>query len=207
MHQFVYCELKSERVRADARLFANRYDLVSSMTELRGGVIAEVGVANGEFSNFILRTLEPSKFVAFDTFGMHQYPSCWGIPTEVMFKGMTHLDFYKDRFGAYGDRVVAEQGLSYDTVPRYPDHFFDMMYIDAGHDYEDVARDASIAIRKTKPNGTIVFNDYIMYSHLSNEPYGVIRAVNELLVEHDWQIVGFALHRDMYCDVAVKRRV
>jgi hypothetical protein len=50
------------------RLFANRRDLMSSMRSIKGGVIAEVGVAHGDFSEYLLNELQPRKFVALDTF-------------------------------------------------------------------------------------------------------------------------------------------
>lgn len=199
-----YPSLRAEHIN-DARLFADRKDLIASLTQAKRGVIAEVGVAHGEFSQFILSTLDPKKFVAFDTFGMHNYPSHWGVPSEIMFKGMTHLEFYKDRFSAYGEKVVTEQGMSHDTVARYPDSYFDLMYIDAGHSYEEASRDANLANQKTKIGGIIIFNDYIMVDHFNNDPYGVVQAVNEFVSENNFQVIGFALHHDMFCDIAIAK--
>jgi hypothetical protein len=54
------------------RLFASREDLISSMQSMKGGVIAEVGVAHGVFSEYLLNELRPRKFVAFDLFTMHE---------------------------------------------------------------------------------------------------------------------------------------
>jgi len=39
----------------------------------------------------------------------------------------------------------------------------------------------------------IVFNDYIIYDYANGAFYGVVRAVNELLMNEDWQVCGFAL--------------
>ncbi len=50
------------------RLFANREDLISSMRSAEGGLIGEVGVAHGIFSEYLLNELRPRKFVAFDLF-------------------------------------------------------------------------------------------------------------------------------------------
>lgn len=52
----------------DAKLFAHREELIKSMRFLDGAVIAEVGVAQGNFSEFLLENLKPKRFVAFDTF-------------------------------------------------------------------------------------------------------------------------------------------
>lgn len=55
----------------------------------------------------------------------------------------------------------------------YPDDFFDIVYIDASHDYEAVKNDIEHWIKKVKKGGYICGDDYI--SGWSD----VIRAVNE----------------------------
>jgi hypothetical protein len=36
--------------------------------------------------------------------------------------------------------------------------------------------------------------------------YGVVRAVNELINQHDLEVLGLALEINMFCDVAVQKR-
>jgi hypothetical protein len=71
-----YPALKAKHLD-NARLFANRQDLISSMTFLKGGVIAEIGVADGCFSEFLLSELQPKRFVAFYIFTMHEFTTSW----------------------------------------------------------------------------------------------------------------------------------
>lgn len=97
-------ELRPEHV-SGARLFANRREMLGSLPVPKFGTIAEVGVAQGDFSAFLIERLKPSKFVAIDVFEMEKYPVHWGIPQEVMFKGLTHFEFYKQRFASFGDVV------------------------------------------------------------------------------------------------------
>src|SRR5271157_68875 len=189
----------------EAKLFANRRDMIASLGIAEGCLVAEVGVAQGDFSEYLLQKLRPEKFVAIDLFDMHKYPVIWGTPSEVMFKGMTQLDFYRQRFRDYGSRLVIQQGLSHEALATYPDQTFDMIYIDAGHDYESVKQDGEVAIRKIKADGTIVFNDYVLYDPFTDSPYGVVQAVNEIVVEGGWHVVGFALDKNMFCDIALKK--
>ncbi len=186
-----------------ARLFATREDMLAAMRFAAGGVVAEIGVARGDFSAFILDRLAPTTFVAFDIFTMHENPIIWGQPSEILFEGKTQLDFYRHRF-ADRSEVVVEEGESHITLARYPDRSFDLIYVDGAHDYEGVKRDADLARRKIKDDGVVIFNDYIMQD-MVGAPYGVVRTVNELLVSENWRVIGFAFQRDMFCDIACAR--
>jgi disulfide oxidoreductase YuzD len=188
-----------------AKLFANREALIASLPLVPGGTIAEIGVAHGDFSEFLLAQLAPKTLVAFDIFNMHEAGSFWGKDTRQLLQGMKHLDFYQHRFRDRGDQVITEPGVSYLTLAKYPDRTFDMIYVDAAHDYPSVKRDADLALDKVKSDGFLVFNDYIMYDHLVGEPYGVVQVVNQILVERDLRIYALALERHLFCDIAFRR--
>jgi hypothetical protein len=190
----------------DARLYADRRDLVQGLGIATGGVAAEVGVAQGDFSQELLRILQPSVFVAIDVFTMHEQPMHWGRSSQEIFEGLSHADYYARRFAAFGDVVQVREGRSDEVLETFPDHYFDLIYLDADHRFESIEKDASIATRKIKPSGTLVFNDYVMYDHLLNEPYGIVPVVNRLVVEGGWEVVGFALQQHMFCDIAVRRK-
>jgi hypothetical protein len=158
-------------------------------------VVPEVGVAIGDFSEFIIQEIKPSKFVAIDTFEMEKHPIHWGVPQEVLLKGMTHLEFYKKRFEKYGEVIQIERGLSHERLAQMPDNSFDLIYIDAAHVYENVKTDGELAQRKLKSNGIIIFNDYVMYDPFVKAEYGVMQAVNEIVSNGGWKVKAFALEK------------
>jgi len=173
----------------NAKFFADRKDLIASLPLAPGATIAEIGVAQGEFTEFLLATLQPATFVAFDTFNWHD----------------NHLENYQRRFADCGHRVLTEVGLSQVTLAKYPDDTFDMIYIDARHDFASVEQDAILAMQRIKLDGFLIFNDYIMFDHLAGEPYGVVQVVNNIIVREDLRVYGFALERQMFCDIAFQR--
>lgn len=178
--------------------------MISDLRCGESGVIAEIGVALGDFSDFLLDTLQPARFVAFDIFTLHEVPVIWGQQSTALLRGMPHLDFYKERIARRGDQVTIEVGLSEEMLARYPEDSFDMIYIDADHDYESVKKDAELAARKLRTDGTLIFNDYTLYNH-TGSPYGVVQAANRLIVDGNWRVIGLALRRYMDCDIAIRR--
>jgi hypothetical protein len=198
----------SQQHVSGAKLYANREELVSALHLPPGGIIAEVGVAFGDFSEILIEKLKPSVFVAFDIFDLHKYDVVWGTrPLKEIFNGLTHLEFFKKKLAHKTLQVITEQGLSWECLEKYPDHLFDVIYIDAGHDYESVKRDTEVAKRKIKPDGILIFNDYTMFDFTNNVRYGVVQVVNELVVNENWRVAGFAFHQAMFCDIAIQRNL
>lgn len=197
-----------------ARLFATRSSMVEAFRPLlQGKRIAELGVAYGDFSEVLIKNLEPEQFFAFDTFTWHQGPIVvWGKPAKEVLGGLTHREFYANRFSKFLTPVVIEEGDGATNLGKYPDKYFDMIYIDADHSYQSVKRDADVSKQKLKDDGILIFNDYIMFEYLSvAEPnalvwYGVVQVVNQLVVYESFEVIGFALSRTMHCDIAVRRR-
>ena len=189
----------------NAKLYATRCDLIADLVIPRGGTVAELGVAYGTFSKFLVDNLQPRSFHAFDLFQLHHLKTLWGQDTRSVFQGMTHLEFYRATMQSAGAEIVIHEGPCQSTLPLVPDYLFDMIYVDAGHTYDDVIADANLAQRKLKPNGILVFNDYIMYDPFLKVDYGVVPVVNELVVYHGWKVIGFALQKHLFCDIAIVR--
>ena len=65
------------------------------------------------------------------------------------------------------------------AAQHYKDHTFDLVYIDASHQYEHVKADINAWLPKVKPGGVIGGHDY------ANGWQGVIKAVDETFGEPD----------------------
>jgi hypothetical protein len=191
----------------NAKLFCNRTEILRLLP--RHCIVAEIGVAFGDYSAAILEVVEPRKFHAIDLFTLHEIPTLWGRPSKDTFKGATHEEFYKSRFSGVIVRGLLEIHKGDSSIilsEEFPDGYFDVIYIDGDHTLEGVEKDSRQAVKKLKPDGYLVFNDYIMFDHIGGCPYGVVHVVNELCVNQGWEILHFALHEQLFCDVTIRRR-
>ncbi len=134
---------------------------------------------------------------------MHKAQVVWGHAVAATLQGLTHFDYYRQKY--FGRKEVQiEVGQSYECLSRFPHASFDMIYIDADHRFEWVRRDAAAAVQKVKSDGTLIFNDYVMSNHITNESYGIVPVVNDLVVNGGWRVVALALHPAMFCDIAIR---
>lgn len=162
---------------AGSRLYPDRTAMLDALP--KGGIVAEVGVYEGEFTREIAGICRPDRMVVVDIdFSRFQEPSC---PVEKL------------------------EGDSSAILSRMPAEHFDWLYIDADHSYESVRKDLAAAHRCLKPGGYLMCNDYTVWCVRSAEPYGVPKAVNELVIEHGYQVRGLALDTAGMYDVLIQK--
>ena len=106
--------------------------------------------------------MQPEKFYGIDIFS----ESVKGFWNDDIFEkqGMTHLQWYKNRFRNEIEegKFEVKQGLSWDVLAEFPDNYFDYAYLDAGHSYENVARDVAILRQKIKEGGNSLARDRLL---------------------------------------------
>jgi Methyltransferase domain len=183
-------------------------DRVKALDRLpKGGVVIEVGVGYGAFSQKLLDKLQPSRFIAIDTFAITPDSEPWK-QTHLKDSGLTHLDFYTNRFQAYIDSAKMEikRGLSWEVLAQLPDTSVDYIYVDADHSYESVVKDIDALLSKLKPGAIIQFNDYTHFDQDGLMPFGVPKAVNEFMIREGFEMLYFCLHPDGFHDVVVRER-
>jgi hypothetical protein len=190
-----------------AKLYASRLDMLSDMPKKLS--IAEVGVAYGDFSEALVKELRPIKFLGIDKFGWENVKEIWGENPKLRFSGQSHEEFYFNKMSLLSQELNFEftQMRGDSNKKLLESKGLDLIYIDAGHKYEDVESDTRAAIKALNPRGHIVFNDYIWRDTFHSEMYGVIKTVNQLVSEGGWKVKGFALHPMMFCDIWIQREI
>ena len=167
----------------DARLFPVRQDMLVLLP--RGGRVAEVGTWRGDFSKRIAAVCSPDEFHLFDIdFGPLDEA---GI--AAAFDGSLHKHL----------------GDSADNLRKMAPNYFDWLYIDGLHTYEQVTRDLAAAHVVLKPGGNLMCNDYTNWDCSSAQPYGVAKAVNELVLAFNYEVVGLALEPSGFHDLLIRK--
>ncbi len=189
--------LLSKKYINNCRLLPQRWDILELLP--KNSIAAEVGVLGGDWSEKIIKIVNPEKLVLIDSFYANDYPHF------KRFTKNTHKQYIETKFGILGSQVEIKQGISWNCLAEYPDNYFDWIYIDAAHDYKSVKQDLEQSYRVLKPTGVIIMNDYIMFDKFTNKDYGVIQATNEFMIDNNFEMLYFALHQDMFCDVVIKK--
>lgn len=149
-----------------------------------GGVVAELGVFEGEFSKTIYDIVKPSRMYLVDSWegkitsgdvdgnNVRTVTSDDALNKVVStFSGMCNILVARE----FTDSFLA--GVQNDT--------FDLVYIDADHSYEGVKKDLRNAWPKIQPGGWLMGHDYEINHDKCQHYYnfGVKRAVDEFIDE------------------------
>ncbi|MBK8176659.1 MAG: class I SAM-dependent methyltransferase [Rhodospirillales bacterium] len=151
----------------ECRVLRSRYTLLEFMP--KNAVCAEVGTRFGHFAKEIRKKTSPAKFHIID------------IDLQL---------FEREEFDGdiQGGRVHLHEGDSSTILNSFTENYFDWIYIDAQHSYEGFVKDLNASVKKLKPDGFIVCNDYTVYSAPEVYHYGVLRGVNEFCTTHRWKM-------------------
>lgn len=201
-------QIPQERLQR-ARVLSDRVKALDYMP--RGGIVAEVGVAYGDFTRHILDQLKPQKMYAIDYFhGNKPGGDFWGR-RDYEESGLIPLQWYERRFDTEISKGILEtrQGMSWDCLADFPDDYFDYVYLDACHSYDSVKKDADILRRKVKDGGILAFNDYTYYN-LYTDPksaegyYGVVLVANEFINMTKSEVLYLCLERCLSMDLIIE---
>ena len=155
----------------------NRNDLLRLLPT--GGVAAELGVCDGDFSEVILGTTQPTRLYLVDIWRHIDL----GYPDGLMTNDNKQAARYRrvcarfcndDRVRVIRDYTAALKDI---VVPGS----LDWIYIDADHSFRGCWQDLEMADQLVKDHGYILGHDYNQAEH-----YGVIEAVDRFVSQRDY---------------------
>ena len=174
----------------------------------KGGVGAEIGVAQGEYSAAILQSAQPAELHLIDPWS-HLEAGSDLLGAVEMLGGIGHARARGDPFGAVpencegdvqysevvarfeGDaRVQLHRQYSYKAAASFADGYFDFVYLDGNHHYEFVLQDLHDFAAKLKPGGLLFGHDFFEDAFARDEHYGVVDAVNSFVKRSDFRFLA-----------------
>ncbi len=130
--------------------------------------IAEIGVYKGRCTA-MWNVMLMNNNIAYDYYAIDHF--------EGSEEHQKNYDYYTETLNNLNpilNKINLIKNDSLSESQNYPDEFFDVVYVDASHDYESVKKDILHWYPKVKRGGIICGDDYIQGWD------GVIRAVDEV---------------------------
>lgn len=153
-------------------------------------ISAELGVDKGNFSEKIIKYTNPKKLYLIDT---------W--------KNENKMNFVKNKFKNEIEKrqVYIIRGRSEEVLKKFEDGFFDWIYIDTSHAYQQTVKELELSRQKVKEGGVIAGHDYCMGNIERALPYGVVQAVNEFCVKYNWKFIYLTHETRRNLSFAIKK--
>jgi hypothetical protein len=182
-----------ERNIKNLKILLGRREFLMSMP--MNAVCAEIGVDRGQFSEQILKITNPEKLHLIDPWGdSSRYND--GLKLEVQDKFASEIEAKK---------VEVNIGFSTEVLRKFPDNYFDWVYIDTDHTYKTTSEELRILKSKMKDNGIIGGHDYIVGNWASSFRYGVIEAVHEFCVRENWELIYLTTETNQCRNFAIRK--
>ncbi len=182
----------SEAAIQNTKLLLDREKLLEYLP--KNGVLAELGVDKGDFSESILRKCKPEKLHLVDIWATEEYSQKKRKLVEEKFKEEIESGI-----------VEINIGLSVDVGAGFEDNYFDWIYIDTDHTYQNTINELEIWSSKIKEGGIIAGHDFIVGYWDGMVRYGVIEAVYEFCSKHNWEILYLTMEINTHPSFAIRK--
>ena len=142
-----------------------RWNLIKSKVPKSKDIVgAEVGVWRGEMSKNLLSAMPRLTLYMIDRWKPHKVKGsnyeCDSMLSASMGEHKKALSEVRQTADRFGKRAIIMQGESSDCAVKFENEFFDFVFIDAEHSYEQVSNDIRFWYPKVKPGGWLCGHDY-----------------------------------------------
>jgi len=182
----------SEAHISNLKVLPNRRVLLENLP--KNGIVAELGVNKGDFSEEILEISKPQKFHLVDAWGSERYHLGLRKVIESKFQGQIALG-----------KLIINQGLSTDMAAKFQDSYFDWIYIDTDHSYEVTKAELQSYKAKMNVGGIIAGHDYTQGNWGKLRRYGVMEAVHEFCVIENWELIYLTIEMSDNPSFAIRK--
>lgn len=152
----------------------------------KNGIGAELGVCKGHFSPILLEHTSATELHLVDSWYFLTAHWPWARGNQSTVDALTGvLQTFKKELE--DGRVLVHVGDDLQLLTRFPDQYFDWVYLDTSHAYEHTKHELQILVGKVKDNGVIAGDDW--QPEPSHRHHGVYRAVSELIASEEYRVI------------------
>lgn len=155
----------------------NRIDLADYFNSLGFENGAEVGVADGRYSEILCQRIPGVRLYCIDPWDTYKGNNRGGR------RSLQHSNYElaKQRLSKYKAVMIREKSM--DALEHIPDRWLDFVFIDGNHDYQYVFDDIREWSKKVRSGGIISGHDYYQFKNS-----GVIEAVHDYTAHKDIKV-------------------
>lgn len=157
-----------------ATLLPDRIALLDRLP--KQGCVMECGVDEGHFSAQILERCNPKRLTLVDPWSSKRFGNNKFVAVQQRFEPQIN-----------NDSITLLRKNSLEALGEAEDDSLDWIYIDSDHSYRTTKAELLLSQMKVKHGGLICGHDYTVGSWENFFRYGVIEAVNEFCVTHNWR--------------------
>lgn len=142
--------------------YSNFYDLVASQKSFKRYV--EIGVWKGNSISYLANLLRDKKGVeiyAVDLFENSNYSDVYGHISRKEIANLYEVYNYNLKRNNVRHLIKDIKGCSWETASQFENNYFDFIFIDAGHLYQDVINDIKAWLPKIRQNGIFAGHDWL----------------------------------------------
>jgi hypothetical protein len=154
-------------------------------------VAAELGVLKGDFSRLIVGELQPERLHLVDPWYLLGTEWDWEHGDRSTIHALNGVLQAFEGELAHG-QVVLNIAYDQDFLATLPDAYFDWIYLDTTHAYEQTKLELQLLQKKVKPSGVIAGDDW--QPDPAHPHHGVYKAVQEVIAEGKYQILYADTH-------------
>ena len=189
-----------------AKLYSTRYEFLKTLE--KNIKYLEVGVLAGDFSEAVIKEVNPRLAALVDPFQSIDYnASEYGGARWEIVRRNEHYNFVRSRFK--GVACVRMYRQYFETFVITNRQKFNFIYLDACNDYLSVRNYLEGSAEIIEDGGIIGINDYSIYENnteaTTKERTEVVTAVNEFIRNTDWYVHAFALNDSLTSDIYIKK--
>lgn len=169
--------------------FGRFYDWVAGQADVR--TAAEVGVWNGESIAYLADKLRARDGVPGYAVDLFERSYAYADLPFFVQQIPTIREAYESTLKRTATRhiITDVQERSDLAALSFPDAFFDFVFIDADHSYEQVRRDVLAWRAKLRPGGILSGHDYWPEDMYAGDAYAVSRALHEIFTDDRLNVI------------------